>query len=349
MSETPEKILVIQTAFIGDVILATALLEELHSAFPLAQLDFMVRKGNEGLLKEHPYLNEVLVWNKKEGKFKNLWKLLGEIRRRKYDAVLNLQRFASTGFLTLFSGAKRKAMFDKNPLAAFANTTATHLFAEHPEDEIHEVERNQALLYQTFPQLKKKKVLPKLYPTPTDIEKASQWQNEPYITISPFSVWPTKELPIEKWVQFINEVDFAGNIFLLGGPGEVAGSEKIVQQSKNPKLNNLTGKLGLLPSVALMEKAILNYVNDSAPLHLCSASNAPVCAVFCSTAPHFGFGPISDFARVIEVKEPLSCKPCGIHGKKKCPLGHFKCGKNINVQQLIYTLKEAEKRISSNR
>ncbi len=60
-----QKFLIIQTAFIGDVVLATGLVEKLHQHFPGAQIDFLVRKGNEGLLQGHPFLHEVLVWNKK--------------------------------------------------------------------------------------------------------------------------------------------------------------------------------------------------------------------------------------------------------------------------------------------
>ena len=70
-----QKILLIQTAFIGDVILGTAVIEKIHQYYPEAKIDFLVRKGNEGLLKNHPLLNEVLVWNKQQGKFKNLLQL----------------------------------------------------------------------------------------------------------------------------------------------------------------------------------------------------------------------------------------------------------------------------------
>ena len=70
----------------------------------------------------------------------------------------------------------------------------------------------------------------------------------------------------------------------------------------------------------------MNYVNDSAPLHFASAMNAPVTAFFCSTSPKFGFTPLSDISIILETKSNLSCRPCGIHGKKECPEGHFKCG-----------------------
>ena len=75
----------------------------------------------------------------------------------------------------------------------------------------------------------------------------------------------------------------------------------------------------------------MNYVNDSAPLHIASAMNAPVTAYFCSTLPSFGFGPLSDNANVIQTKQTLECRPCGLHGKRKCPQQHFNCGHQIEV------------------
>ena len=111
----PQKILIIQTAFIGDVVLATSLIENLHAALPNAEIDFLVRKGNEGLLIGHPLLRHVLIWDKKNGKLKNLFGLLFRIRKEKYDKVINVQRYTATGILTAFSKAKEKIGFDNNP------------------------------------------------------------------------------------------------------------------------------------------------------------------------------------------------------------------------------------------
>lgn len=83
----------------------------------------------------------------------------------------------------------------------------------------------------------------------------------------------------------------------------------------------------------------MNYVNDSAPMHFASAVNAPVTAVYCSTLPSFGFGPLSDKRFIVEVKEPLPCRPCGLHGRKACPLGHFKCAYNIREEQLLKSME----------
>ena len=108
-------------------------------------------------------------------------------------------------------------------------------------------------------------------------------------------------------------------------------------------MQNLSGKLSLLESAALMKDAMMNYVNDSAPMHIASAMNAPVCAVYCSTVPDFGFGPLSEQSFVVEVKEKLSCRPCGLHGHKACPQGHFRCAMDIESNQLLDILKTGKK------
>ena len=109
------KILIVQTAFIGDVILATGLIESLHQAFPESKIDFVLRKGNESLLKSHPFVNKLYVWDKKKNKFSNLINLISQIRKEKYDLVVNLQRFFSTGLITLFAKSKNKRGYNKNP------------------------------------------------------------------------------------------------------------------------------------------------------------------------------------------------------------------------------------------
>ena len=79
----------------------------------------------------------------------------------------------------------------------------------------------------------------------------------------------------------------------------------------------------------------MNYVNDSGPLHMASAVNAPVTAFFCSTIPKFGFGPLSENSTIIQTTEELSCRPCGLHGLKNCPKKHFKCGLGIELPEPI--------------
>jgi len=330
-----QKILVIQTAFIGDVVLATGLIEKLHQHYPTANIDFLVRKGNEGLLNNHPYLNEVLIWDKNKNKLVNLFKMLFQIRRKRYDVVINVQRFAATGILTAFSGAKWKIGFDKNPLSFLFTKKIKHVIstADHP---LHEIDRNQLLIADITDTVPAK---PRLYPSEKDFETVATLKKRPYIVVAPASVWFTKQYPAEKWMEFISKVSLHTHVYLIGAPGDKELCDFIRRRTAHPFVENLCGQFNFLQSAALQKDALMNYVNDSAPMHFASAVNATVTAVYCSTLPSFGFGPLSDKSFIVEIKEPLDCRPCGLHGLKACPLGHFNCAYKIEDEQLLETLK----------
>jgi len=330
-----QKFLVIQTAFIGDVVLATALIEKLHDYFPDARIDFLVRKGNEALLTGHPYLHEVLVWDKKQHKLRNLMRLARRLRHPKYDKLINVQRFAATGLLTVWSGAAETIGFDKNPLSFLFTRKIPHIVSDagHP---LHEIDRNQSLISAFTDDLPAK---PRLYPTKADFEMVQAYKTNSYITVSPASVWFTKQFPPEKWAAFIRLVPDTNTVCLLGAPSDHALCERIREMAgPGHTIINLSGQLSFLQSAALMKDAVMNYVNDSAPMHFASAINAPVTAVYCSTIPAFGFGPLSDERFIVEVKEPLDCRPCGLHGYRACPLGHFNCAYKIEDKQLLETM-----------
>ncbi len=318
-----QKILIIQTAFIGDVILATALIENLHKQFPNAQLDFLLRKGNEALLDEHPKLNKVIVWNKKE-KYKSLLKIIKEVRKEKYDLIICVQRFLNAGLITVLSGAKYTVGFHSNPLSFLFSKKIKHIIGTGK----HEVDRNNELIEQWVEVAVRK---PKLYPLEKHYAKVKTLQQEPYLVMAPSSVWFTKQLPKEKWIELIN-YHLNEKIFLIGAPSDNNLCTEIIEKSQHKNIESLCGKLTLLESAALIENAKMNYVNDSAPLHICSAMNAKVTAFFCSTLPSFGFTPLSDNSIVKQIDYNLYCRPCGLHGKKFCKEKHFKCGYEIYVK-----------------
>jgi ADP-heptose:LPS heptosyltransferase len=332
----PQKILLVQTAFIGDVILATSLLESIRDCWPNAAIDFLLRKGNESLLVNNPLVNKLIVWDKTKNKLKNLLSLSFEIRSQKYDLVINLQRFFSTGLLTAFSGAGQTLGFRKNPLSFLFTYSAEHQFA----DGVHEIDRNLKLLNFLHPKPLRKK--PVIYLSAKDLASVGHLKSESYICIAPTSVWFTKQYPSERWSEFLNLIPEKFIVYLLGSASDFNECQEIIERSKHPGLHNMSGKLSLTESAALMKDAKMNFVNDSAPMHLCSAVNAPVTAIFCSTVPRFGFGPLSDKSQIIEIEEELACRPCGIHGFKTCPEKHFRCGFGISPLTLLKPLKESK-------
>ena len=318
-----DRILVIQTAFLGDVILATPIWENIHAAYPHAQIDVVVKKGNESLLTGHPFLHQVFIFDKRN-KVKNLWNLGKTLRSQQYDLVINLQRFASSGILTLLTRGKESRGFQKNPLSLFFSKRYPH----EMKPDWHEVDRNLCLISDLVTAPIRR---PQLFPSKDDLNSVQIYQDDPYFCLAPTSVWFTKQAPLEIWLELIEKLSQTKEqIFLLGAPSDRAYLDEIVKNTRSAQVINLAGRLSLLQSAALMAGAKHNYVNDSGPLHLASATNAPVSAFFCSTVPEFGFGPLSDHSDIIEVKN-LDCRPCGLHGHKACPKGHFKCGKDLKI------------------
>lgn len=327
------KILVIQTAFIGDVILATPLIQELQKKHPTAEIHVLVRKGNESLLQNFPHLKKVWIWDKRNSKIPNLFRVIKEIRSEKFDTVYNVQRFFSSGLITVFSGAKNKIGFDKNPLSFLFTKHVKHTIS--PSNYTHEVERNLQLIDDTSSQT----IRPVLFPSETDYSFVKKHKSSSYVCLAPASVWFSKQLPFEKWVDLIKLVHSSNptlQIYLLGAPSDKEFCESIIQQARINQATNLAGSLSFLQTAALMKDARMNYVNDSAPLHIASSMNSPVTVFYCSTIPAFGFGPLSTDIRIIEIETPLDCRPCGLHGYKACPKGHFKCGTQINLDFIQY-------------
>ena len=319
------RILIIQTAFIGDVILATPVLSELKRLFPSAELDVLVKKGNGVLLEQDPTVRMLYQFDKKAGKLREIFRLRKEFKARNYDLTINLHRFGSSGILSLLSGSKKIYGFKKNPFSLFF----TKRFEHRIGDGTHEVERNLSIIKEfgavSF-------LRPVLYLDSDAQATVVKYKSEPYFCFAPASVWFTKQLPEDKWVELIKLRSPLGKIYMLGAQSDYDLCQRIIEKSQIKNAENLCGKLTLLESAALIRDAQRTYVNDSGPLHLASSMNARVTAFFCSTTPNFGFGPLSEDSEIIETSEKLSCKPCGIHGYRSCPYGHFACGTNIDVR-----------------
>jgi len=323
-----KKYLVIQTASIGDVILSTSIGEKLKEHDKNCQVDYLIKKGNEGVFYGNMGVNEVIIWDKKTEKYKNLLRIIFQIREEKYEAVINLQRFFSSGIFTIFSGAKKKYGFRKNPLSLFFTKRSPHKFKEN----WHEIDRNHQLIKHFTDD---KPALPKLYPTKREFAKMSPYKTNPYITITPASLWFTKQFPPEKWLDFINQLDPSIFIYFLGGPADKDLCDDLIKNSQRKNLLNFAGKLNFVESAALMRDALMNYVNDSAAQHIASSVNGNLTTIYCSTVEKFGFGPLSTNSAIITYQQALKCRPCGLHGHKSCPEQHFDCALKIDNQQLL--------------
>ncbi len=340
MNTIPSKnILIIQTAFIGDTILASHFAKEVKNKYPESNIHFLLRKGNESVIDGLPFIFKTWIWDKNGGKFKNLVKLIFELRKISFEIVFNLHRHTNSGIVTTFVHSPIKVGFKENPLSFFYSHKMKHIIPQKPTDnslvELHEIDRNFSLLKLVNPNSTKIEDRPFLPIKEVDYQKVKIFQQRPYFVIAPASVWFTKAWSASKFRELTLELIPHGEVYFLGAPGDFQLCENI---RKDISLTyNLCGKLSLLESAALMKGALRVFVNDSAPLHLASCVNAKITAIFCSTVPAFGYTPLSEKFKIIDVGNDLSCRPCGLHGHNRCPLGHYECSEGISSKKVFDT------------
>jgi len=327
-----KRVLVAQTAFLGDCVLATSLLGAIHVEHPDWHIDVLVRKGCEGLFVGHPFVGKVLVWDKGSDKNLGLFRLIKEIRANEYHIMLQAQRFLSGSLSLILSGAEHKVGYASAPLSWLFTHRAAHDF----KDNWHEVDRLDQL-WKPFSK-QNQRPRPRLYPTEEQQLKASSYSETPFVTIAPGSVWATKQWPVAKWIELVRQINGRYRVLIIGSKAETLLAEEIMAGCTRFEVQNLCGKTDLLVAAAIMQRAAMNYSNDSLPVHLASAVNAPMCMVYCSTVPQFGFYPLSDVAHIIEPPQ-LDCRPCGLHGQRACPKGHFRCAHEVNVGALVGKLE----------
>jgi ADP-heptose:LPS heptosyltransferase len=345
MTDSSSKtILIIQTAFIGDTILASHFVRAVKEAYPQSKIHFFLRKGNESVIQGLPTLEKTWIWDKKGGKTRNLLKLISELRKIDFDVVFNLHRHFNSGLVTAMMKAPLKVGFKQNPLSFLYSHKVNHRIPHFPEDNEkvtwHEVQRNLQLLKVLNPAYKinheSKRYKPELPLVPKNFEKIQPYLGEDYFVVAPASVWFTKAWSESKYRELTLELSKRGKVYFIGAPTDKDLCDRI--REGIPNTENLCGPLNLLDSAALMKTAKRVFVNDSAPLHLASSVNALTTAIFCSTVPAFGYTPLSDNSVVVDVGNSLSCRPCGLHGHEKCPLGHFKCSLDIDVRKVLATI-----------
>ncbi len=321
--------LVIQTAFLGDVVLTTGLLTHLASRF--GPVDILVTPGAIPLVETHPAVRQALTYDKK-GRDRGLggwWRLVRTLRERRYARAVLPHRSIRSAALAFAAGIPIRIGFAGSPGALLY----THR-VDRPEDA-HEAERLLAL-GQPDPG-----ATAALQVALTDDDRATAYAwlaargiGDGFIAMAPGSIWGTKRWPY--YPELIKRLP--GRVVVIGGPADRELAQTLVDAAPD-RVADATGAMSLRESAALIERAQLLITNDSAPLHLASALGTPTVAIFGPTVPAFGFGPRAPEAALIE--RELDCRPCSLHGPARCPLGHHRCMREIpadSVRDAIHQL-----------
>ena len=337
----PKKILIFQTAFLGDVILTLPLLQVLKRNFPNSEIDFVTTPRASEIIKTHPAVNRVILFDKKNEQkgWKGVFKLANKLRKENYEIVFSPHRSFRTSILLFISNIPKRISFDKS---SFSFLYTDLVFYDNSK---HEVERNLSLLEKIGITISNKEI-PKIGILKTHKEKIDKIILEnsigkKIICIAPGSIWNTKRWTPENFAKTIELIsqNFNNYTFILIGANEDETlCEQIISQSNNSSAINLAGKLSLIESAELISRAEFLISNDSAPLHIGVAVETKVVAIFGPTVTNFGFAPYGNNHLVIENKN-LKCRPCSKHGGDSCPIKTFECMLSLTPEKIFSEIK----------
>ena len=328
MRATPS--LVIQTSFLGDVVLTTPLLRRLAQRGPVTVVTTPVAAP---LLQGHPDVARLVAYDKRgaDAGISGFVRLANALSTSAPDAVAYLAQGSHR------SGALARAAGYQHRIGLATSTGRIwYTTALATTEGMHHAERLWRLAGDEAPSADA--LRPHLVPAATHDDaavallQAHGAMDEPLVALAPGSVWGTK-----RWPHY---AELAGAIrgmrpVVVGSRDDAGIAARVVAAA--PHAIDATGRLPLLATAALIARCRAVVTNDSLPLHLASAMDIPTVAIFGPTSPTFGFGPLASRSEVVEHTR-LECRPCHRHGPPSCPLGHFRCMNDLDVPQVLQAL-----------
>lgn len=332
----PDKILVIQMAFPGDMVLTTPLFRALKRLYPETSLTLMASPRSAALVEEDPFLDEVLIFDKKTT---SVWEIGKRLRGIGFDLVLSPHRSHRTSLISWLSRSPVRVGFDVAGFGFLHNRRVVRL------EGIHEVDKNLLLLHglDEGPE-EEDRVLHVGY-TETEEEEVAGEMNAAglatdanLVGMSPGSVWPTKRYPAASFAEVGRALVEKGcRVALIGGPDDKEACAEVARLIGEGAYN-FAGTTSLKALAAWLDRFNLLVANDSAPLHVAAARDLATVAIFGPTVRELGFYPFHRRSRLVEVE--LDCRPCGLHGHKSCPEEHFRCMEELEPRWVIEACEE---------
>ena len=352
--DAPRRIAVWNTAFLGDAVLTLPLIRTLRAAWPDAALDFYVRGGLAPLFAAQPEIDAVYAYDKRGSARgpSGFWLLSREVAARRYDMWIDAHLSLRSSLMARLSGAPRRVGYAEASLAWWLFTDQVgRRFAERQE-----IERLLGLLepLNLPPAVLEDESLrwPELSLPVDALAEAERLLAPlppgPVLGVHPGSVWPTKRWTPEGFALVLrraleagacavvlaspDESDAAREVLRLAG--DMGDGRPLTRAAEGPwgtsRLLDLAGRTSLPVLAAVLGRLQCYLTNDSGPMHLAWAQRTPVTALFGPTVRGLGFAPRGAAATVMEVDEP--CRPCGLHGHKTCPRGHFRCMRALDPE-----------------
>ncbi|MBE0643339.1 MAG: lipopolysaccharide heptosyltransferase II [Bacteroidetes bacterium] len=329
MSRSPlRKILIIRLSSIGDIILTSPFLRVLKSGYPDCEVHFVTRKEYGTILEHDPHIDRLLLVDTTEGRA-GLEALNLRLSQEHYDAVFDLHnnfrsRVLRNGLSSHVHRIKKRGL--RRLLLITKHINIYKDIVAVPDRYIETAARYG---------VQSDAEGPRLYLT-EDIRLSARMKLRaagidptiPAIGICPGAKHFTKRWPAEHFTSLAGQLAAQGNHLLLFGGGEDHAVATAIREAAPGQIHDLTGRLTLLETAAAMEHCKALITNDSGLMHMATAMQRPVVALFGSTVREFGFFPYHSPASVLEVAD-LPCRPCTHIGRARCPKGHFSCMRDI--------------------
>ncbi len=319
--------LVVQTSFLGDMVLTTPLIAELAARGPV---DVVATPVSAGLLANNPCVRRVIVYDKRRSArgIRGFRRIAREMRASSADAIYLAQGSMRSAALAVAAGARVRVGFATSAgRALYSRTVPYH------RDLHHAARLWQLAAPDRIPT--DEQFRPRLYPgdaerTAVDALIGGLRDERPLVALAPGSVWATKRWPY--YAELARELAASARVVVLGSADDRPLAAGILAAAGAGALD-ATGALALLGSAELIGRCAVLVTNDSAPQHLASAMGTATATVFGPTVPAFGFGPLAPHSIVVERSE-LECRPCDKHGPPECPLGHWKCMRELTADDV---------------
>jgi heptosyltransferase I len=310
----PASILIIRLSAIGDVILASALIPLLRSAFPTARLVWLTDEANAELLRHNPRLDQVLVLPRRRWRdylrTGHYWRccqevaeLVGELRRQRFAWAIDIQGLLKSGIWARLSGAPVRIGLGSREGSGWLMTRVVSRKVSSPliGKEYRKLADELGLGFGTYtmdiavPQRTADAAMGRL---------RSIGIEAPPIVLAPFTTRPQKHWFDERWAELASALSHQCPVLLMGGPGERERASAIAAAA--PGLTDLTGTTSLLEAAAIIRASRLLIGVDTGLTHLAIAMTTPTLALFGSTRPYLDAGT----ARAHVLYHPLPCSPC---------------------------------------
>lgn len=335
MSAPAERIIIVQTAFLGDVVLTLPLCAAIRRVRPAAEVVLVTTPAAAEFVRGLGTVDEVVAFDKRGShrKLSDQKRLAESLSRGARTTVLVPHKSLRTALFVSSIGAERVVTFAD----AVTRWIATEV-VPYPS-HLHDAQRHVQLLSplvnvgaklpdvaDLLPIELREDLPPELMPW--DLSSAA-----PRVVLAPATVWPTKQWPVTRMRELAARCLHEGLQVCVIGDASVSGVMNGLDG-----LKDLTGRTTLRQAASVIATADAVVANDSAPVHLASLQNVGVVAIFGPTAPEFGFGPLGSRARVVQLDD-LECRPCSAHGGTRCPLGTHACMTGISVDAVFETLQ----------